>query len=171
MDNGSVHRNGFSGKNPQGIALPDLFSGDHFFCPIVDPAALCGRQADQLIQSLFCPVRGSFLQKGADGHNEGNFTGSKQIPDGDGGKHGDGDQECGRDFADAGIIDDPPDRQIQKRDAADEDCDPCGIKRQDAQLHRRAAKLLCQMGHQINQQKNTCHNGHGQPGKQVIDLL
>ena len=91
--NDTVHRNGFSGQDSEHIALDDLLSRNHFFLSVPNAPFLRRSETDELFQSLLCPVRGGVLQKRTDCHDESDFTGGEQVANGNGSKHGNGNQK------------------------------------------------------------------------------
>ena len=167
---GTVHRDGLAGQNAQHIAAADRISGDDFFTAVPDAAPLRGREPDETVQPLFGAVGGRLLEQCADRHDESHLAGGKQIANGDGCKHGNGNQQRGGDFADAGIVDDAPHRKIEQGNAADDHGHPGGVDRENGE-RRRAVPSRCQMRDQVKQQENAGHNGHRQTSQTVVDLF
>ena len=155
----SIYRNRFPRKNPQDIALPDLFRRDHLFCSVPQPAAFCRREADQVFDPFLRPVRRGVLQKRSYRHDKSHFAGREQVPDPDGRKHGDADQQSGRDLADTRIVNHSPQRQIEQRNAANQDCHPGGRYREKVLSH--------QMRNQIHQKKDSRHRRHRRSGQEI----
>ena len=152
-NNDPVHRDGLTGQNTQNISPTDLFGRNHFFFPVKEQSAPGRRQGYQLFQSLFRPFGGLILQNTSDGHDPGHLTCGKQVTDGNGRNHGDGDQQRRGYFADTGVVDHTPYPAIEYRNTADHNGHPHRVEGQKAQIYRRAAKFFYQMGDQIQQQE------------------
>ena len=131
--------------------MTDLICRDQLLLPVPEPAALGRGQADEFLEALLGPVGGGVLQQGPQSHDKSHLAGGEQIPDADGRKHGDDDEQGRGDLADTGIVDDPPHCQIEQRDAADDHGHPGRV---DGQINAQPGQ------DETGRQKDRAHQRH-----------
>ena len=170
-ENRAVHGNPFAGQDAQHIAAHDLFERDHFLPAVSDSPTLRRRKREEILQAFLRTLRNRLFEKCAERHDEGDLARREEIADGNRCKHRHRDQKRRRNLADAAIVNDAPNGQVEQRNAADDDRNPCGVERQNLQGRRFRAELFYHMRHEIEQQECRRHERHGKARKKIVEPL
>ena len=129
-DDFSIGRDALPRQNAQYIPFPDVPGRNPLLPSVCDAPPFLRREADELFQPFLGAFGCFLLDDGPDGHNECHFPRRKQISYPYGCEHGDGNQERGRNLADAGIFEHTEDCQIHEGQAAYHHRYPCGVEGQ-----------------------------------------
>lgn len=126
-----------AGEHGQDVARPHLVGGQDDVGAVPPDARRPGLQPDQLLDAAPRLLGRVVLQQGPYLHDQRDLPGREVLPYPDGGDERQGDQQVGLDVV---LEDDAPGRAEKDREAAEDDRDPCDIRRQNAAEGSRQAQ-------------------------------